>query len=324
MESNYLSKRSKKAREHIERFIEGRRELYGDNCFTKEYLTEKIIKIFNALVTERKEGEKEHFGNDLEQRLKQYFPARTVGIGNAIYNYIFYERMVNDNLDAFYNGLYTAQRIFFIGDRYGSRGRWAENIYSYIMIRFRSGLAVYDEQLVNAYVKQIPGPFTSGYPFYVSLATGLYLIFESKLQEASSFLEKRLKLKSTSKYERSILLAVKAIADKDKLSFVSEVNNSLKLYSRQSFYCNLADDLSLEALSLYNLANRVWGETPAEPESEYWDHEFYRYINNTNLKPKILPDFSKLSPLFEKWIKELPSETAITDLDDDIKKHKSP
>lgn len=224
--------------------------------------------------------------------------------------------MVNDNLKIFHDGLYTTQRILFLGNKCG-------NTDSYIMINFRGGLAVFDKELLHAYLDQIPGPFKSGYSFYISLATGLYLVLKSELREASNYLGERLVMKSLQKYERSILLCVKAIADRNKLLFVSEINNALKLFSRQNFYVNLADYLSLEALGLYNLTAKTWEEIPTEPESEYWDHNFFTYINNPDHKPDFLIDFSKLSPLFAKWIEELSPELIMTDLVKDIENSKS-
>lgn len=319
MESKYLSKHSQKVKEKIERFIAGRRRLYGDNYFTKEYLIEDIKRIFSAMITVREKFKKEHSESDLEQRLKGYFPNWTTSIGETAYDYIFYERMINDNLEIFYNGLSTAHRILFLGDKCHVMKYWD----SYIMISFRGELAVFDNDLIKAYLNQIPGPFKAGYPTNVSLSNGLYLVLRSKLQEASDYLNERSKMKTLTKYDSSRLLAIKAIADKDEKSFIFEVSNLLELYPRQHISNNLADYLNLDVLGLYNLATKVWGETPTEPESEYWDHDFFAYINDSDHKPDFLIDFSKLSPLFAKWIEELPPELTMTDLIKDIENSKS-
>jgi len=323
MESKYLNKHNKKVREQIERFVEGRKRLHGEDYFIMEYMIDDIKNTFNTMIIVRDKFKKEQPDVNLEELLKRKFPVWTDSVGRTMHDYIFYERMTNDNLKIFYDGLYTIQRILFLGDKYGSRGYWGGNTDSYIMINFRGGLAVYDKELVHAYLDQIPGPFDSGYPFYVSLATSIYLVLKSKLREASNYLKERLEMKRLTQYEHSILLCVKAIADRDELSFISEINNTLKLYPRQHFYSNLADYLSLEALGLYNLTTKVWGETPTEPESEYWDHDFFTYINDSDHKPDFLIDFSKLSPLFAKWIEKLPLELTITDLIKDIENSKS-
>lgn len=319
MESHYLSKRSKKVREKIERFIEGRRRLYGDNYFTKEYLIEDIKRIFNAMIMVREKFKKEHSDSDLEQRLKGYFPNWTISIGRTMYDYVFYERMINDNLEIFYNGLSTAQRILFLGDKCHVMKYWD----SYIIINFREELAVFDNNLINAYLNQIPGPFKAGHPTNVSLSNGLYLVLHSKLQEASDYLNERSKMKTLTKYDSSRLLAIKAIADKDEKSFIFEVSNLLELYPRQHISNNLADYLNLDVLGLYNLAQKVWGETPTEPKSEYWDSEFFEYERDPTRKPKIFIDFSRLSPLFAKWVNELPPKLNITHLIADIESAKS-
>lgn len=314
MESHYLSKGSQKVREHIERFIAGRRRLDGDNYFTKRYLLEDIKRIFGAMIRVREKFKKEYPDSDLEQRLKGYFPNWTISIGRTMYDYVFYERMINDNLEIFYNGLSTAQRVLFLGDKCHVMKYWD----SYIMINFRGALAVFDNDLINVYLNQIPGPFKAGHPTNVSLSNGLYLVLSSKLQEASDYLNERSKMKILTKYDSSRLLAIKAIADKDEKTFLSEVSNLLELCPRQHIYNNLADYLNLDVLGLYNLATKVWGETLTEPESEYWDSEFFKYVRDPARKPKILIDFSELSPLFAKWISELPQELNISHLIADI------
>lgn len=307
-----LEKYDKKTQLQIERFINSRKELYGENYFTKKYLVDKFRDIFTTMVQVRNKFRVEHSEDELEKLLKSSLGDWARSLRFTVFDYIFYERIVNDNIKTFQDGLFTIQRILFLGDRCHMSEYWD----SYIMMNFRGSMAYYDLELINAYKTQTPSFFKKGYPFYIALANGLSDIFRGNLQNASDYLAEKVDKKGLTKYERSMLLATKAVADRDEAKFTQELDILVKLYPRQHFYNNLADFINIEAIGLYNLAEKIWGKYIPEPASEYWDSEFIKY-NRVN-KPEMLIDFSKISPIFNRWLNELPDNLLMTQLIDEI------
>jgi len=308
-----IDKYSKKNQTRIERFIAGRKEVRGDDYFTEERLISKVKSTFEIMVEVRDKFINEKPGEDLELLLKKQLQIWAISLRFTVFDYIFYERIINDNLEAFQNGLFTIQRILFLGDKCHISKYWD----SYIMINLRGGMAYYDGALIEAYKNQMPTHFKKGHPFNITLANGLFDIFQGNLQEASDYLDRRAKMKTLTKYDKSFVLAAKAIADEEKKIFAQEIDTLLKLYPRQQF-SNLAEFINLEAISLYNLAEKIWGRTIAEPVSEYWDSEFIKY--NGEYEPKFLLDFSEISPTFDKWLKELPENLSMIQLIDEFER----
>lgn len=308
-----LEKYDKNTQAQIKRYIEGKKKLHGDSYFTEEFLANDIKRLFGVMVQVQQKFKRERPNENLENLLQQMIPNWMKSISAVIFDYAFYKRILDDDLATFLNGLYTSQRILFLGDK---RRQISGDSRSYIMINVRGGLAYYDEDLVKAYLSQIPAPFNDGYGFYVSLANALYSIFSGEMQKAADYLKQRIEMKTLKKYEESMLVAVKAIADKDEDIFLSELGNLLNLYPKQHFYNNLADYINIEAIGLYNLAEKIWGRKLEGPRSEFWDAEFVKFSKEH--QPDFVIDFSNLSQLFAKWLLELPVEINMIELIGDI------
>ena len=243
----------------------------------------------------------------------------------TLYDYLLYKRIANDDVKSFYDGLFSVQRILFLGDKYSHMGYTGTTDSAHVnhSEHFLRSLACPDLALTEAYRCQISGPFKTGHPFSVSLINGLYLLLDGKKQETIDYLNESLKTKTINKYKYglAILQAIKAIAEKDEDSFLAELNSMLKLQNRIIFPDYVMSFINLEAIGLYNLADKIWGKRPLEPESEYWDAEYIQYSREH--KPEFLINFSELSPVFARWIKELPSEISMIELLEDTEKSKA-
>lgn len=321
MESKFLEVRSKKYQNNIERLVESRQKVRGDSYFDVEHLNTEIRRIFEAMVKVRDKRKVEYDKDGLELYLKSYLPNWTSSLEFYINDLVLYERTNKDSLKVFQDGLFTTQRILFLGDKYANLGYTGNTDPNHVnhALNFLRSFAYPDVILLEAYRKQMPGPFKKGYPFNIALVNSLYLLLDGKNKEASEHIAEKIQIKSISnhKYNSATLMAIKAIADKDEQALLLELNNMLSSQSKIVFPNFIMNYINLEVHSLYNLAGKIWGKSPIEPASEFWDPHFVQYNKEHN--PDLLVDFSGISPTFSEWLKGLPENLSMTQLVDEVK-----
>ncbi len=314
-----LKKYSKNHIAEILRYVVFKKRNYHPKYFKREYLIKEFERSFVSAYDDYNKVKDTNPDYLVEEILRGDFRYLLASINKILTDYTLHERIMKNNMEIFLNGIYTRQRLLFLANilKYPK----LDTDRAYMMINFRGSFAYFDHEIVDKFLVYFPEPFKTGYSFYVAYANGLNLIFNGKLEETSSYLNKKSKLKKLTKYERSTLLTLKAIADENEKAFAFELDNTLDLYHRQIFYLNLADFIGIEPHGLYNIAKKVWGRFPGEPDKEFWDHDFVVYSKNK--KPKLLLDFSQISPLLESWLKKLPSDIKITELMEDFKKEQN-
>jgi len=311
MNSKKFSKYSKKYQEQILGYINW--ESKKVNVFTYDYVLKEIERIFKLIPMVEEKINNEAEPEWRERKLQWMLSVWLSSIRGALADYIYYERIANDNLKVYLDGLYTIQRLGLI---IALQQNYNKPYNSDAIIKFRYSLAYFDKQLIDACLTYISGPFKFGHSFNISLGNGMYMLLRNKNKnDVSNYMEKRLQLKILTKYDKNILRNIQSIANKDEKTFLETLNYVLNNHTKQeiSLLLGLGVYLGIEALGYYNLAEHVWGEKPPEPkDNEFWDREFIEYSNNH--QPEFVIDFSQFSDTLVDWLNNLPAEHDVRQL----------
>ena len=291
----------------IEELLALNKEHRGENFLTKEYL-------------------QEYFKKEFEHYLDIYKRLNYTGSFGSILNDIsiecvensFFNYYLNKNTTEVINGLYTFCRLTYFYSLYftlNSAGTDLAHI-DFVLI----AAAVNDQELLQAYFNNKPGPFSKGGTESNIFANSLYLIIDEnktpeKVKNTVDEIDRVLNLKSVGKYEKAFLGCLKCVLAHDYSDFLENINIILKRHkstdNRYSFPPTLKYTVCLPALAFYNLAyfdkDRKTA-MPAEPVLPLWDSELWHEIIKPDQKREYIIDVNKVSPVLKQWMDELPGK----------------
>lgn len=286
---------------------------YGENFLTKEYL-------------------QNYFKNKFEYFLNIYKKTNYTGGFGSILRGIsiqciecsLFNNYLNKNTIKVANGLYTFCRLSYFYSQsltLKSAGTDVAHI-DYVLVT----TAIYDQNLLQSYFNNKPGPFSKGRTESNIIANSLYLIIDKnktpeKINKTINEIDRVLNLKSVGKYEKSFLVCLKCIITNDYSEFLENINIILKLHkstdNNYTFPPTLKYTICLPAIAFYNLAyfDKDRKEPmPPEPDHQLWDSELWHEIIKDNQKREYIIDVEKVSPVLKRWMDELPEKIDLNEL----------
>ncbi|MDD4785460.1 MAG: hypothetical protein PHH12_03310 [Candidatus Shapirobacteria bacterium] len=302
----------------IEELLALNRKHYGENFLTKEYLQDYCKNKFEYFL-------------DIYKRLNYTgsFGSILHEIATQCVNYSLYNNYLNKNTTELINGLCTFCRLSYFYSQsltLKSAGTDVAHI-DFVLIT----AAVNDQDLLQAYLNNKPGPFSKGRTESNIFANSLYLIINKdkapeKINKTVNEIDRVLELKSVGKYEKAFLSCIKCIITHDYSNFLENINIILKLHKskdgRYTFHPILKYAICLPVIAFYNLAYLDKDrKTPMPPESDHplWDSELWHEIIKANQKREYTIDVEKVSPVLKKWMDELPEKIDFQELAESLK-----
>lgn len=237
-------------------------------------------------------------------------------------NYSFISYYLNQNIKNLIDGLNTTFRLKYL-TYIASPQKHSDHLPYFIY-----AVAINDEELIKAYLSNIPGPFDDEFNKVWKIMTKcIYSIFnENKDQEEINSIKKEitrlLELKSVQQYIKSFLKCFDDIISHDYNNFSEHLDQVLISNSKVDDFYNPIDWTSLYALAFYNMAyfdkDRKTG-MPPEPEYSLWNSELWHEIIKDDQKREYVIDIEKVSPVLKKWIDELPEKIDFEELVESLK-----
>lgn len=178
-------------------------------------------------------------------------------------------------------------------------------------------LAVGDMQAVDALSRRYPAPFNKGHLDTITLCNALYLAL-GKHPDPDSVIAAMKSRKST-KFFTSMYRCVTAILEQDSEAFSQHLIELLKGNRRQDFHSSMEKTICLEAHAMMRLwLFRNEAGLPELAGFELpWDRELHCLTQNPTAMN--LPDFATVSPVMDRWIKEMPYDVDANELAIELK-----
>lgn len=185
-----------------------------------------------------------------------------------------------------------------------------------------SALAVADWPLVQTFLDRFPGPFRLGHPTTVLLANGVNAVIRDD-RAAFAAIEQRLRDKRGSHFDRAVFDCLLAIMANDASGVSDKIDEMLKGNRRQEWTSYLLKLICIQAHALYNLCLRVFQArgtvAPPIPSGPTWDVAFHTSVHASHMEPRQrFFDFAPVSPVFMRWMQELPATLNIDDVLADV------
>jgi len=265
---------------------------------------------------------------DIYNRKKNYigcFYSSMKYVADECLEYSLFSNFLNKDSQKIVNSLYTSSRLRYLSElplSFGFSGTDVAHIQEVFITA-----AINDQNLLQAYFKNKPGPFSKGRTESNIIANSLYLIIDKnktqeKIDKNINEINRVLKLKSVGKYEKAFLNCYKCIITHDYSDFLENINIILKLHKSKdnayTFPPILKYTICLPVIAFYNLAYfdpaRGNKPMPPEPDHKYWDSELWHEIIKDNQKREYIIDIEKVSPVLKKWMDELPGKIDFEEL----------
>jgi hypothetical protein len=312
MSSKLFDQYSKKYQQKIIDQVEALRSLEDEDPFTLDFVVNDIHNLFQLMPEVREKFSKTDDGGVVIKDIQSMLGTWMSSIEMKMENYIFYERIFNDNLEVYLNGLYTLQRLRFID----LLTKPIREVHSEAIIDLRHSMAYLDEQLINIYRENFSGQFEHGHPFNISLGNGIDYLLNEELEKCWNYIDERLKLKTLGKYDKAVLNNIKSIAKRDERTFTTTLDYMLGNHYKLMTSI-LGRFLGIEVLGYYNLAKYIWNQDPPQLDNSLWDSYYIDYSKNNT--PELVMDFTQFSDVLNEWLIKLPPEYDVNVLIDSYK-----
>ncbi len=310
------------------------KKLYGDNFYTPEYHIESARKHIHNVQEQVKLKEK--YGEDRKERYiyltQSIFGGNLDSIGTDLLRYAVHKRIEEDNPQYLLDGLLTYGRLKYLAYSFSDYRKGKDSLghsrggESYHVGEMLLSQAAADWTATDKFLHQLPGPFSKGHIVTKLFATLLYLILNDDPQdfpEAEKIADQFRNDKSIPKYYKNEGLILEGILKRNtemvmkSLQYILETN--WRMRDNLPYGAALAGEgISFNAHAFYNIMYMIFEKhnvtIPDPPIHDAWDTDYNLYIHQKEHKPKLIIDFSKVSPVLSDWLEALPASIDIFSL----------